>query len=419
MTFKVVHISTSDTGGAGLAAYRLHKALLSQGIESRMLVSSKFFKEDEIVEAYPSSQMLYQAPKSWLARKIEKRLRLKGRHLTRAEAVQQKLNALHKQYPNVFFTSCVSTYDLASHPLVQEADVIHLHWVQDFLNYEDFFEKVNKPIVWTLHDLNPMFGGFHHVRLRETYYEAFKEVEDEFYGLKKKALAGKKNLSVVAISSQMHRLIAAHEFFSDKRIFDIFNSVDSEKFWLFDRQAVRSILGLPAQPKVLLFVNKDLNDSQKGLSLLVDALATMKRAGLLLVCVGEGNLPQHQSVEIRRFLPVNESIWLSQLYSAADCLVLPSYQEGFCQTPLEAMCCGTPVVMTPVSGSDDLIADFNGIRCDDFTVEALVRGIGTALERQYDREHIREDVVIRFGVDIIVKSYLQMYQQVLASVNQM
>lgn len=415
---KVVHISTSDKGGAGLAAYRLHKALLSQGVESRMLVAAKNFNEDEIVEARPSSRLLYHPSKFWLARKIEKRQRLKGLHLTRAEEVQKQMDALHTQYPGVFFTSSVSTYDLSSHPLVQKADVVHLHWVQDFLNFDDFFERVNKPIVWTLHDLNPMFGGFHHVRLRETYYEAFKELEDEFYGLKKKALVGKSNLSVVAISSQMHRLISAHEFFAGKRIFDIFNNVDSEKFRLFDRQVVRSILGMPAQSKVLLFVNKDLNDSQKGLSLLVDALAALNRTDLLLVCVGEGDVPQHEGVEIRHFLPVNDPIWLSQLYSAADCLVLPSYQEGFCQTPLEAMCCGTPVVMTPVSGSDDLIADFNGIRCVDFNVEALAKGIGAALERQYDREHIREDVVARFGVDTIVKSYLQVYQQVLADDNQ-
>ncbi len=417
MAMKVVHISTSDMGGAGLAAYRLHKALLSQGVESRMLVAAKNFKEDEIVEARPSSRLLYHPSKFWLARKIEKRQRLKGLHLTRAEEVQKKLDALHSQYPGVFFTSSVSTYDLSTHPLVQNADVIHLHWVQDFLNFDDFFEKVDKPIVWTLHDLNPMFGGFHHVRLRDAYFEAFKELEDEFYGLKKKALAGKKNLSVVAISSQMHRMIAAHEFFADKHIFDIFNSVDSERFRLFDRQVVRSILGLPAQSKVLIFVNKDLNDSQKGLPLLVDALKALNKKDLMLVCVGEGLVPHRDSIEIRRFLPVNDPIWLSQLYSSADVLVLPSYQEGFCQTPLEAMCCGTLVVMTPVSGSDDLIRDFNGIRCDDFTVESLAKGISSALERQYERERIREDVVVRFGVETIVKSYLQMYQQVLADDN--
>ena len=146
-------------------------------------------------------------------------------------------------------------------------------------------------------------------------------------------------------------------------------------------------------------------------------MAALKRTDLMLVCVGEGTLPQNEGVEIRRFLPVSDPIWLSQLYSSADGLALPSYQEGFCQTPLEAMCCGTPVVMTPVSGSDDLIRDFNGIRCDDFTVESLEKGVSSVLERQYDRERIREDVVARFGVETIVKSYLQMYQQVLADDN--
>ena len=73
--------------------------------------------------------------------------------------------------------------------------------------------------------------------------------------------------------------------------------------------------------------------------------------------------------------------------------------------------------MTPVSGSDDLVRDFNGMRCDDYTVESLAKGISSALERQYDRERIREDVVARFGVETIVKSYLLMYQQVLVDDN--
>lgn len=415
---KVVHISTSDTGGAGLAAYRLHKALLSQGVESWMLVASKNFKEDEIVEASPSGRLLYQPPKSWLARKIEKRQRYKGLHLTRAEEVQKKLDALHSQYPGVFFTSSVSTYDLSTHPLVQNADVVHLHWVQDFLNFDDFFEKVDKPIVWTLHDLNPLFGGFHHVQLRERYYEAFRDLEEEFYQVKKKALVGRDRISAVAISTRMHQLISSHEFFAGKQVFDIFNSVDSEKFRMLDQQAARTVLEIPFQSKVALFVNKDLNDGQKGLPLLVDALAAINRKDLLLVCVGDGVVPHRDNVNVKCFSPVNAAIWLSQLYSAADYLVLPSYQEGFCQTPLEAMCCGTPVVMTPVSGSDDLIRDFNGIRCDDFTVESLAKGISWALGRRYDRETIHADVVSRFGVDVIVQEYLQMYQKVLARSNQ-
>ena len=52
---KVLHINTTDiTGGAGIAAFRLHNALRKEGIESFMLVQSKrsdnkfFFKNSGI-----------------------------------------------------------------------------------------------------------------------------------------------------------------------------------------------------------------------------------------------------------------------------------------------------------------------------------------------------------------------------------
>ena len=38
---KVVHLSTQDFGGAGKAAYRLHKGLQSIGIDSNMIVLNK------------------------------------------------------------------------------------------------------------------------------------------------------------------------------------------------------------------------------------------------------------------------------------------------------------------------------------------------------------------------------------------
>lgn len=94
---------------------------------------------------------------------------------------------------------------------------------------------------------------------------------------------------------------------------------------------------------------------------------------------------------------------------------MPSFQESFCQTAVEAMCCGTPVIMTPVGISEELITDFNGIRCEAISAETLANGISTALEHQYDRERIHDDVSTRFGDDTIVKSYLKMYQEVLTN----
>ena len=410
---KVLHISTSDNGGAGLAAYRLHRKLLFYGIDSKMLVADNSVNDNTVIQAQPSPQLLYQPPSFAIPRKIKKILRRRGLFQTRMEQIQHQMDALFKSHPEVFFTSAVSIYNLSNHPLVQQADIIHLHWVQNFLNYDTFFDNVKKPIVWTLHDLNPLYGGFHHTLLREKFYNDYHNLEDEFYSIKRVALAGKTNITAVAISSQMHQLILNHEFFKGKSIIDIFNGVDYKQFTMLDKQSVRSFLGIAPETKTFLFANRYLNDSQKGLDNLCKALALLNIENGLLICLGEGYIPTCGNINVRQFKPVSDTEWLSQLYSTADYLVFPSLQEAFSLTTLEAMCCGTPVIMTPVSGSDDLINEFNGIRCTDFTPEAIAKGINIAIGKKFNREKIREDIISRFNLEKITSQYIRLYQSLL------
>ena len=410
---KVVHISTLDSGGASLAAYRLHRQMLSLGVDSKMLVANKNTNDDTVIRAVPSPELLYHPPSLFVLRIIKKILRKRGLFLTRMERVQKEMNTLSESHPGVYFTSAISVYDLSKHPLVLQTDIIHLHWVQNFLNYDTFFENVKKPIVWTMHDLNPLYGGFHHTLLREKYYNDYKNLEEEFYTIKRNALTGKTNITAVAISSQMHQIIANHEFFKNKKLVDIFNGVDYKQFELLNKQSVRSLLGIAPETKVFLFVNRYLNDSQKGLDNLCKAFDLLNIENGLLICLGEGTIPPCKNIRIRQFKPVLDTEWLSQIYSAADFLVFPSLQEAFSLTTLEAMCCGTPVIMTPVSGSDDLINDFNGIRCNDFTSGAIAKGINIAMGKEYDREKIREDVVSRFNLEKITSQYIQLYHTLL------
>ena len=93
--------------------------------------------------------------------------------------------------------------------------------------------------------------------------------------------------------------------------------------------------------------------------------------------------------------------------------MLPSFQEAFAQTPLEAMACGTPVIAFPCSGTRDLINDDNGIVCDDFTVEALEKGIEMAMKRTYDSNIIVEGLRNRFSYRQIGRQYLSLYQAIL------
>jgi glycosyltransferase involved in cell wall biosynthesis len=104
----------------------------------------------------------------------------------------------------------------------------------------------------------------------------------------------------------------------------------------------------------------------------------------------------------------------SPYYSAANYFVMPSFQEAFGQTPLEAMACGTPVVSFPCGIASDLINENNGIVCEDFTADALANGIKTAMSREYDPKIIREDVINRFSYDKIAQQYIELYKKVLA-----
>lgn len=406
---KVVHISTYDIGGAGLAAYRLHRGLLEQGIESRMIVANKTRNDDTIVQAEQDKNLLYRPPKNALLRKFKIIMRRRGKFLTHYECIQKEIERLHNLHPQVFYTSPISTYNLSNHPLIQVADIIHLHWIQNFVNFDTFFCNIKKPIIWTLHDLNPMMGGFHHLLWKNQYYEEYQQLEDNFYEIKKQAICNAHNLSLIAISKQMHNMISKHEFFNGRNVYDIHNSVDGHEFSLINQKEVRKVLSIPIEKKVFLFVNGSLNDEAKGLNNLIEAFDYLNLEEALLICVGNGEVPFSRNIPILHFSAVSDTKWLSLLYSAADFFVLPSLQEGLSQTSLESLCCGTPIISTPVSGSDDIINNRNGVICSDYTPMAIAEGIVNAMQMKYDRNAIRKDILERFSIEKNVENHIKIY----------
>lgn len=407
---KVLHISTHDYGGAGLAALRLHKALLAQGIESKMLVADKQSDMDTVYVATESNINKYVPSKNPIARFISVCLRKCGIGKKPLEIYKEKTSILQQKYP-AFYTYPISSFELHKHPLVQEADIIHLHWIANFVDYETFFKNIKTPIVWTFHDLNPLYGGFHHVRKKEAYYQYYKEVEDALYHIKEMALRQYANLNIVAISRQMYQLIKGHYLYSGRNVTLIHNSVDGSQFTMFCKHDIRRILKLPVDSTIFLFVNAYLNDSEKGLDTAVKALHTLHLDKTILICVGDGVIP-NSDIKTIHFKSVHDTIWLSMLYSAADCLLFPSFQEAFAQTPIESVCCGTPVIMTPVGVSFDVINESNGIICKDYTPESLAEGIKTFLTRTYNSDAMRTDVMELFDPTKIAQQYISLYNSI-------
>lgn len=403
---KVLHICTSLKGGAGLCANRIMNATRALGVDARAIVAhgEKTDFVDVVKPDNPYSRFR-------LIRYIQILLNIKGlwpktTRIARKIGIEKQKNI----YP-VTFTPPITTYKkLSAHPWVQKSDIIHLHWIGNFVDYESFFQEVNKPIVWTIHDQNPGFGGFHYQRWYDSATDSFRVLDDEFALLKSYAYKKVESMILVAISSFMR------DFFRKNKLLCIFpctmihNGLEEERFVPISRECAREALGLSVHSKVFLFVAQYIHEDIKGLKFLIDALEILNIPETTLVCVGRYDKIPQASFEIRCEGFVENNRLQSLYYSAADYFILPSFQEAFGQTPLEAMACGVPVISFPCGISPELINHDNGILCDDFTVDALVKGIKMAMSRNYDREKMREDVIARFSYNKIAKQYIELYQ---------
>lgn len=411
MSVRILHIATDCVGGAGSAMLRIHQSLLDLGVESRALVRySSQIDSKTIYAINPAPRCgFWYATK--LGRFIRRVLHKLNYYLSQRDFVLEQRKTVDK---DICFTLPISEYKIHTHPLIEWADVIHLHWIQDFIDFPSFFENVKKPIIWTIHDMNPMFGGFHHICLRDKYMEQFGELERACYSIKKDALSKNRNVSIVALSTEMHNMLAVHEFFTGRIIHDIANSVDTTIFTLGDKQKLRCKYGIPMNSYVLLFANAQLNDTEKGLVELVRALEILNNKEITLLCVGNGKLPKTK-IDIIQLPRVSTQQEMAQMYQMADMLVMPSRQEAFALTPLEAMSCGKPVVITPVSGANDLMRTFTGEIAMNFTPEAIAKAIKNAMKKEYDEKQIRNYIIDNYNLNIIGQKYNAAYKQLICS----
>ena len=86
---------------------------------------------------------------------------------------------------------------------------------------------------------------------------------------------------------------------------------------------------------------------------------------------------------------------LAPWYAAADLFVLATAHEGCPNVVIEALACGTPVLATPVGNIPELLDSPEVGLVVERTVEALVAGLDTALERDWDRERVHARVADR------------------------
>lgn len=393
---KVLHVTYDDRRGAGLCAYRLLKAQQSIGINARMLALESSHRNDKDISApYNYYNILYR-----IMHKLLRRL-----HIYIFE--YDKL-ARQSEIYNGVYTSPARNLDIIWHPWVKEADIIHLHWVDNFFNQPQFFKYINKPVVWTIHDEGLFYGTSH-------YHDSIlknDELEIKYRKIKLNMIKQSDSIYFVLLSKYFKKKFGSDMILRGKNVNIINNSVDCTKFTKYNKNEMRNKLKLENDKEYFIFIAADISDVHKGLNNLIQAIVAFNSKNMRIIAIGGNkNFKKHPIVlDVGKIYDPQK---LSEYLSAADYFVMPSLQEAFSQAPIEAMACGLPAIVTPVSGTEELITKYNGIICEGFRTKDIKEGIKKAQHNNYDSDFIRNDVLNRFSPKKIANEYLLLYNNIL------
>jgi glycosyltransferase involved in cell wall biosynthesis len=403
---KVVHITTSISGGAGRAASRLHYSLLAAGLDSNILCMNAE-EEDSNIYKHPANKITYLT-------KVRNKLGI-------CRTQSYKHHIFHQKFFNPeygIFTFAKTDYRLHKHPLVKEADVVNLHWVACFLDYPSFFRNINKPVVWTLHDRNPFLGGFHHGLDVDKSDSAFTKLNEEQRIIKRDSIHKKKDLYIVAPSRWMKEYSEKSEIFSHYTHLCIPNSIDTNIFTPRNKTFCRALFNAKPDSKLILFLCPSLNNKYKGFEVLLKSMQCMKNPNYSFIAAGQNEI-RDENLPINFIGSINDDRLLSCAYSGADVCVNPTLEDNFPNTVLESLACGTPVIGSNVGGIPDMVREgITGMLFEPGNPKDLANKIEKFFllpeeEKRRMSENCRRIAIEEYAPEVQAKAYKNLYEEIL------
>ena len=288
-------------------------------------------------------------------------------------------------------------------------DVLHLHWVIGILDYQNAGEVLgDKPIVWTLADMNAFTGGCHYSEGCEGYQRECEEcpllggsskLAHEGWKIKQKAYAKIKNLEIICPSAWLAEKVKKSTLLGSRKVHVIPNAYPTQDFTPVNKLAARLKLNLPLNKKLILFGADNLKNMRKGGDMLADALKVLKEISSIakdieVVAYGNRSIDLPLFTHSLGFLKTSEQLKLA--YSACDVYAFPSREDNAPLTVGESLLCGTPVVAFPVGNVPDLVAHKkNGYIASYENTRDLAEGIRWVTEGTSHQDFLKMSINCR------------------------
>ena len=411
---KIIHLSNSDkSGGAAIAAYRIHKSLIKKEINSRMWVNSAI-----------SGDWTVRGPKH----KLSKGLAQVKRHLVKP------LLKLTKTENKILHSPAILPSSWSKKLNKSNADIVQLHWIGAEMASISDIGAINKPVIWTLHDMWAFCGAEHiswDQRWRNGYNKKNRPTSEKGFDVNRwtwnrKVKNWKQPFNVVAVSNWLAECSQNSKLMKDWPTTVIPNCLDTETWKPINKTLARELLGLPNNIQIIGFGSYGANtEFHKGFDLLLGALDNLREEikDLELAIFGQAapkEIPDY-GFNTHFMGHLHDDISLRLFYSAIDLLVVPSRLEAFGQTASESLACATPVVAFGTSGLLDIIDHkVNGYLAKPFETEDLSNGMKFILNStQYEElcDNARQKSITKFDSRIVSTKYKELYTKILRCQN--
>ncbi|HHY74168.1 MAG TPA: glycosyltransferase [Bacillus bacterium] len=401
---KIVHINTNDLrGGAAKVMMRLVESQNSLGFNSRVMAGSK---ESSHQEVYPFE--------------IKKCLETKC------------VNGGCIDY-DVF-----GAFSLMENPLVQQADVIHLHNMHGnyFHPYALSMLSHLKPIVWTLHDMQSITGHCSYSFDCQKWltgcgdcpypyeYPAIQFDRTHLNLVEKKDIYTHSKLFIVPVAKWIGN-IAQQGILQGHPMEVILNGVDVETYRPMNKTAVREKYGIPQNRIIIGAVANGgtFGQERKGgkyVQAVVDQLVNEGHDVLLVNVGGAKQGYEHEYLYHVGYISTEEE--MAEVYNTFDLYLFPSIADTCPLVISEAMACGVPVVTFATGGILELVqhgeTGFVAPQKDVGQLYAYTEQLVINAElRKESSKAARSYCVTHFDHKLVTKRYLDVYEKAIQHFN--